>query len=186
MDTVEPADDRSPAAKRTSLGEYVPPPGGKPLTALAKPFPGPADYQIPDMCLHKPAPPEYSIRIKPGDATAREVRPSPASYMAKPPGCKKPLGTTIKSRIEQPDYRCSPGPAYKVKVGDVETKPGRVTIKGRNMAATTGHPSPLDPTSYTGTPAPVYSPVTAHLPAPAGFKFTSQPSRKDDTLGPVP
>ena len=179
-------DDRAPAAKRTALGEYIPPRGGQPLTALARPFPGPADYQIPDMKLNKPAPPEFSIRLKAGDPAAREVRSSPASYAAKLPACKKPLMTTVKSRVVPPDYRCSPGPVYKVRVGDVDTKPGRVTIKGRHMAATTGHPSPLDPTSYTETPAPVYSAVTAHLPAPAGFKFNSQPPRRDHTLGPGP
>ena len=181
-----PADPPPPAAKRTAFGEYIPLPGGKPLTALALSTPGPADYDVPDMKLNKSAAPEFSIRLRAGDPEVREQRPSPASYTAKLPTCKKPLMTTMKSRFQPPDYRCSPGPVHMVRVGDLDTKPGRVTIKGRNVAGSIGHPSPLDPTSYTETPAPVYSAVTAHLPAPPGFKFNSQPPRRDQTPGPGP
>ena len=42
------------------MGEYVPPCGGKPLTQLAVPTPGPADY-CPTMHLNKPTAPHYSI-----------------------------------------------------------------------------------------------------------------------------
>ncbi|KAF0288788.1 hypothetical protein FJT64_012816 [Amphibalanus amphitrite] len=38
--------------------------------------------------------------------------------------CKKPIMTTIKSRVIPPDYRCSPGPVYKSELEQPTPGPG--------------------------------------------------------------
>ena len=64
--------------KTNAMGEYIPPEGGKPLTQLAIPLPGAADYS-PSISLTKPSAPQYSIVGKPKDTSSDDF-PGPNKY----------------------------------------------------------------------------------------------------------
>ncbi|KAF0303155.1 hypothetical protein FJT64_024867 [Amphibalanus amphitrite] len=131
--------EAEPAGRRDAMGEFIPAPGGRPLTALCAPTPGPANYQLPELNAHRPG-------------------------RARAPAAGIRLAVTLKPRLSAPDYRCSPGPVHLVTVGDVASRPARTSLKAVPAAGVTvGLPSPLDK-GIVSAPAPVYGPEMTFRP----------------------
>ncbi|XP_072025656.1 uncharacterized protein [Amphiura filiformis] len=181
--------------RRTAMGEYIVPKGEMPLTQLALPCPGPANYD-PRWGLTEYSAAQYSIvgRTKqmkpphaPGSAdynTSGDLVWNKRTKTLKEKGNTHPYGTP-------PAYQDTPslGPArYKVVYTDTGKHAPKVSCGSRHLDGVNGHPNALvQPVDTHGvqTPGPnVYDPSTedrGHVKS-----FGSSRKTVSDTLGPGP
>lgn len=107
---------------RTAMGEYIPQDNGKPLTQLAIPLPGAADYS-PSISLTKPSPPQYSIVGKPKPPPF-DPFPGPNKYKTEGDMVWRDRGFPLigKSKSDRHET-CSLGPAaYLLTHGNLSEK----------------------------------------------------------------
>ncbi|XP_033646287.1 sperm-tail PG-rich repeat-containing protein 2-like [Asterias rubens] len=157
---------------RTAMGEYIIPKDGKPLTQLAIPLPGPADYE-PKIDITRKTRPHFSIvgrtkRMKdptiPGAAdynTSGDLIWKDKKKTFKDKGKTCPHGTTPTHHLT-----CSIGPAgYRVTHTDTGKHAPKISIASRHIeGVNVGHPNclvqPVD-THGVQTPGPnSYNPET--------------------------
>lgn len=154
---------------RTAMGEYLVPPGAKPLTSLGDCLPAPSDYS-PKVDLAKPAPPQYSIagRYK---ATKPDYSASAADNDTSSPLTWKDKRITLKGKgktrvfniADDAHLNDSVGPAhYCVEHKKTGTSGPKWSTSSRYPEGViTGPPNrlvqPVDANGYGG-PGPKYRP----------------------------
>lgn len=150
---------------RTAMGEYIPQDNGKPLTQLAIPLPGAADYS-PSISLTKPSPPQYSIVGKPKPPPF-DPFPGPNKYKTEGDMVWRDRGFPLigKSKSDRHET-CSLGPAaYLLTHGNLSEKNSKCSMSGRQKIMH-GPPDyrvqPVDSQGFK-TPGPAkYRPKSSH------------------------
>jgi len=159
-----------PVRKTNAMGEYIPPEGGKPLTQLAIPLPGAADYS-PSISLTKPSAAQYSIVGKPKD-TSSDNFPGPNKYRTEGDMVWRDRGFPLIGKGKPENHStCTRGPAaYMSEHQNIGT--------GGNPKWTIGGKTKI----MTGPPDSRVQPVDAHgfkTPAPDAYRPNSSHWRKN-------
>jgi len=159
---------KKPPIARNAMGEYVQH-NGKPLTQLAVPLPGAADY-TPSFALTKPSPPQYSIVGKP-KVLAVNDSPGPNNYSTAGNMVWMDRGFPMigKGRPKN-NATCGNGPAaYKLEYGNFGSGNPKPTIGDR-------------PAIIHGPPDKTIQPTDTHrfcTPGPAEYSPKSSLWRKN-------
>ncbi|XP_038054032.1 uncharacterized protein LOC119726447 [Patiria miniata] len=190
--------DAGPVTRRTAMGEYIVPKDGKPLTQLAIPLPGPADYD-PKIDLTRRTRPQFSIVGRTKQVKAPPI-PGAADYdtlgdliwkdkkkTLKDKGKTCPHGTTPSHHLT-----CSPGPAgYRVTHTDTGKHAPRISVASRHLdGVNVGHPNSLvQPVDTHGVQTPGsshYHPESHALNDQIHKSFGINRKICNKTLGPGP
>ena len=135
---------------RTAMGEYIHTKDGKPLTQLAIPMPGPADYS-PQCSLTKQSHAQYSIVGKPKPFPSENNFPGPNKYSTDRDMVWRDRGFPMigKGRAEE-HSTCSLGPAaYHVKHANFGSSDAKISLG-------------LRPDVHHGPPHTLVHPVDTH------------------------
>lgn len=173
---------------RNAMGEFMPQDGEKPLTQLAIPLPGAADYS-PGLSLTRPSAPQYSIVGKPKD-TGKDDFPGPNKYKTEGDMVWRDRGFPLGGKGKPEDHEtCSLGPAaYMTKHKFIGGGP-KWTISGREKILQGPPDSRVEPVDSHAfkTPGPdQYRPNSAHWRQNIQKSFGLPWKSIGDTEGPGP
>ncbi|KAK3580633.1 hypothetical protein CHS0354_013394 [Potamilus streckersoni] len=151
------------------MGMYIVPPGGKPLTCLEIPLPGPADY-TPKADLTKGSLPQYSIVGRPKTPPVNKKSPGPADYNTSGNLIWKRRSVTLKRRGRscfEDEVAKSNGDVGSIKVENLGVGTGgpKYSVGMKRSKIFTGPPNSLvQPQDYSAfdTPGPNYRPNSAY------------------------
>ncbi|XP_064611764.1 uncharacterized protein LOC135475757 [Liolophura sinensis] len=187
------------AITRTAMGEYIVPPGGKPLTVLANPnVPGPASY-LPRIAVTKPSAPQYSLKGRYKQSEG-DQRPGPADYQVDHDLLWKRKTLMLKGREQEISF-VEPGandlgPAgYNIEYDTVGKGRPKYSIKGRKpfklqtgpttlmfQAIDTAGPADYNLSSVPAWDGPAYS-LAKRLPTLPGGVGEKRPGPNEYELG---
>ncbi|XP_022081059.1 sperm-tail PG-rich repeat-containing protein 2-like isoform X2 [Acanthaster planci] len=184
--------------QRTAMGEYLVPKDGKPLTQLAIPLPGPADYE-PKIDLTARTRPQFSIVGRTKQVKAPPI-PGPADYNTSGELNWKGKKKTLKEKGQtcphgtKPSHHltCSPGPAgYRVTYKDTGKDAPKISAASRHLdGVNVGHPNCLvQPVDTHGVQTPsssYYHPESHALNDRIHKSFGTSRKTCNKTLGPGP
>ncbi|XP_041348545.1 uncharacterized protein LOC121368077 isoform X2 [Gigantopelta aegis] len=173
-----------PPTPRDAMGEYIVPPGGKPLTSLCDGQPGPGAYDTPDIDATHERAPQFTIASRyRKQSNAKSA--GPADYNTgqdlKWNRCR---GFTFKGRLPERRVYNTPGPDTYLPIGTGVGECGPKYSLGLKDAVVGLQPL-NQPTDVKGfeTPGPNYLPERDQR---SGFSFGGRLNRGDKSNTPGP